>query len=92
MPFLFWKLIEESKSSAAEELDFGRSDRDQQGLITFKDRFGTRKISLNYLRYSRVQRATTGFGPARRLMDRIVPVLPDIVLPAAGKVLYRHMG
>jgi CelD/BcsL family acetyltransferase involved in cellulose biosynthesis len=92
VPFLFWKLIEESKSSGTEELDFGRSDLDQKGLITFKDRFGTRMESLNYFRYSRVQRATAGFGPARWLMDRFVPLVPDTLLPAAGRVLYRHMG
>ncbi len=26
VPFLFWKLIEDSKTSAAEKIDLGRSD------------------------------------------------------------------
>ncbi len=43
MPFLFWRLIEETKASGAEKIDFGRSDLDNEGLITFKDRLGTRR-------------------------------------------------
>ena len=51
MPFLFWKLIEESKTEGAEQLDFGRTDLDNEGLIRFKDQFGTVRTQITYLRY-----------------------------------------
>lgn len=92
MPFLFWKLIEESKVSSAAEIDFGRSDLDQEGLITFKDRFGTSKKMLSYFRYPQTEtgRLTDRWGP--RAIQQIVSILPNAALRAAGRVLYRHMG
>jgi CelD/BcsL family acetyltransferase involved in cellulose biosynthesis len=47
MPFLFWKLIEESKTAGAEQIDFGRTDLDNAGLTEFKDRFGTTRRKLS---------------------------------------------
>lgn len=92
MPFLFWRLIEESKASGAEEIDFGRSDLDQEGLITFKDRFGTTKRVLNYYRYPQTEKRAIvdSWGP--RAMRRVLSVLPDSVLSTVGRVLYRHLG
>src|SRR6202021_2134709 len=53
MPFLFWKLIEEGKATGAERIDFGRSEMENEGLIAFKDKFGTTKRVLTYYRYRR---------------------------------------
>jgi lipid II:glycine glycyltransferase (peptidoglycan interpeptide bridge formation enzyme) len=92
MPFLFWKLIEESKGSGAEVIDLGRSDWDQAGLMTFKDRLGAERSSLKYYRYSRVksgQRVSHRNPPGVRYL---FPVLPEAVLCAAGEMLYKHMG
>ena len=52
MPFLFWKLIEESKTSGGREIDFGRSDTDNEGLARFKDHFGASRQRLVYYKYS----------------------------------------
>jgi hypothetical protein len=92
MPFLFWKLIEESKAAGAEEIDFGRSDLDNEGLITFKDRFGTTRRSLIYLRYPKTETGKSMMSWGLRPMQHLIPILPDAFLPAAGGVLYRHMG
>jgi lipid II:glycine glycyltransferase (peptidoglycan interpeptide bridge formation enzyme) len=92
MPFLFWKLIEEGKESGVEEIDFGRSDLDNQGLITFKDRFGTTRKALRYLRYSPSgARDLTAVGRSQTIR-KFFSVLPDAVLPVVGRMLYRHMG
>jgi hypothetical protein len=90
MPFLFWRLIEESKAAAAEEIDFGRSDVGNVGLVTFKDRFGTTRKSLTYWQYPQGQKRTIPWGlqPIRHILS----VLPDAVLPLAGGILYKHMG
>jgi len=91
MPFLFWRLIEESKASGLEKIDFGRSDIDDTGLTTFKDRLGTSKRLLTYLRYPQAEnREPAGWRvPA---IGHAFPFLPNAALPALGRLLYRHMG
>lgn len=91
MPFLFWRLIEESKASGAEEIDFGRSDLDNQGLITFKDRFGTTRKLLTYFRYPRAA-ATTESRWHSHTTRQLFSMVPDTLLPTVGRVLYRHIG
>ena len=91
MPFLFWKLIEESKASGADKIDFGRSDLAQESLIAFKDKFGTSKKLLNYYRYpqeSKRRRAAWGENAIRQCFS----MLPDAVSSTAGRLVYRHMG
>jgi hypothetical protein len=92
MPFLFWRLIEESKDSGADHIDFGRSDLDNEGLITFKDRFGTEKRMLTYYRYPRLQAKVPVRNWDSPAMHRLISILPDAVLSVAGRIFYRHMG
>lgn len=91
MPFLFWKLIIESKAEGAETLDFGRSDLENEGLIRFKSEFGARVRKLTYYRSpgSEKQEAPTKHSKAA---GRVVSMLPDGISCAAGRILYRHMG
>lgn len=92
MPFLFWKLIEESKASGAEKIDFGRSDLDNPGLMVFKDRFGTRRKPLTYYRYQSTRRGPAGIRWDSRTVRQLFSLLPDTAFAAAGRLLYRHMG
>jgi CelD/BcsL family acetyltransferase involved in cellulose biosynthesis len=92
IPFLFWRLIEESKASGAEEIDFGRSELDHEGLISFKDRFGTTKRVLNYYRYPQTEKKESAGNWGLRTGRRVFSVLPDSLLPTVGRILYRHMG
>jgi CelD/BcsL family acetyltransferase involved in cellulose biosynthesis len=92
MPFLFWRLIEESKASGAEKIDCGRSDLNNEGLIAFKDRLGTKRKLLTYYRYEKTgsRGAATVWGS--QMVRKLFSFLPDAVFSTAGKVLYRHMG
>jgi hypothetical protein len=92
MQFLLGRLIEESKAAGATELDFGRSDMDNQGLITFKDRFGATKKSLTYLRYPQPKKEQAPEGWAVRAARQVFSILPDTISPLAGGILYRHIG
>jgi len=92
MPFLFWKVIEESKASGAERIDFGRSEMDNEGLIAFKDKFGTTKRTLAYFRYPGKKEKQVYLHEDCRLMRRMLCIVPDGVLSAVGRVLYRHIG
>lgn len=92
MPFLFWRLIEESKTAGAEQLDLGRTDLDNEGLVEFKDRFGTTRRRITYLRYPETARkkglVESYLPPTRRLFS----VLPDALSSRIGQLLYRHIG
>jgi hypothetical protein len=91
VPFLFWKLIAESKVEAAETLDFGRSDLENEGLIRFKSEFNAPQRVLTYYRSpgSEKQMAQARHS---KTAGRVVSMLPDGISCAAGRMLYRHMG
>jgi CelD/BcsL family acetyltransferase involved in cellulose biosynthesis len=92
MPFLFWKLIEESKALGAEQIDCGRSDLNNEGLIAFKDRLGTKRMLLTYYRYtSRKRRGAVNLWDSQTVRQ-FFSFLPDAISSAAGRVLYRHLG
>jgi CelD/BcsL family acetyltransferase involved in cellulose biosynthesis len=92
MPFLFWKLIEEGKATGAERIDFGRSEMENEGLVAFKDKFGTTKRILTYYRYPQTTKQSAHAWGDSSLARLVFSILPDGVLSAAGKVLYRHIG
>jgi hypothetical protein len=92
MPFLFWRLIEESKAAGFQQIDFGRTDLDNAGLIEFKDRMGATRKKITYLRYPS---GSDSRGLASRclpLMRPLFSVLPDALSSLAGRALYRHIG
>lgn len=92
MPFLFWKLVEESKASSAERIDLGRTDLTNEGLIAFKDRLGADKKLLTYYRYTKApKRGVTALSDSRALRQ-FFSLLPETVCSAAGRILYRHLG
>ncbi|MBI3475576.1 MAG: GNAT family N-acetyltransferase [Acidobacteria bacterium] len=92
MPFLFWRLIEESKAAGAEKIDFGRSEPNQHGLVAFKEKFGMAGRRLHYYCYGRVSGEAWWNPLNMTLMRRILPALPDALLSTSGGWLYRHVG
>jgi hypothetical protein len=92
MPFLFWRAIEEAKATGATEFDFGRSDQDNPGLITFKSHWGAAPKQLDYWRFSRSLNVKPMEERGAGIVRRIVPLMPKWLLAAAGKLIYRHIG
>jgi lipid II:glycine glycyltransferase (peptidoglycan interpeptide bridge formation enzyme) len=98
IPFLFWQVIQEAKGSGMETVDLGRSDMNNPGLITFKERLGAMPSSLIYWTHSRhTQRKTRRNGLAH-MAQRITPrssqfihYLPDSLLELSGRMLYKHL-
>lgn len=92
MPFLFWKLIEEARTAGEEQIDFGRTELQNHGLIRFKDQFGTTRRRLTYFRYP--ESATEKWPAASDLpaVRRLFSILPDALSSRAGRLLYRHIG
>jgi hypothetical protein len=91
---LFWNAIQDAHDLGCVTLDLGRTDVDDDGLATFKERWGAVGVPLCYWRFETGAPGTTtsardwlaGFGAqtARRV--------PARVRTAAGRVLYRHFG
>jgi hypothetical protein len=95
MPFLFWQAIQFAKSAGARTLDLGRSDTDNDGLVTFKDRLGAARQTLTYRRYPEpaVQTAGEHHSPGHlSAVSRLIGYLPRSVLVTTGRLLYRHVG
>jgi GNAT acetyltransferase-like protein len=92
MPFLFWKTIQEAKEQGLHELDLGRSDPDNKGLITFKGHFGAAASMLTYMRWcaTHPQSQTEGYG--MKIAKRLIGHIPSGALTTAGRLLYRHVG
>lgn len=92
MPFLFWKLIQESKVGRSEKIDLGRTDLDNEGLMIFKDRLGASRKLLTYFRYANqpIRGGSIPFNSPR--LRHFVSHLPKAISSAAGRILYRHIG
>lgn len=85
---LFWNVIEESCRQGLRELDMGRTDLDNPGLATFKERWGATRSDLVYWRNP----AGTANLPNYTLARKILAKAPTALLRAAGALLYRHAG
>ena len=91
-PMLFWRAIKDAKDAGMEELDLGRSDLDNPGLITFKERWSAVSSTLTTWR-APAATASPSFEQIRVwLAKEGFARLPDTVLTLAGRLLYRHIG
>lgn len=97
MHLLYWNAIQEAKAAGLRWLDFGRTDADQHGLITFKNRWGATESVLTYSRYGAAEKSTHIFDlysskwksrVAKYMLKHISPA----VLPMIGQILYQHIG
>ena len=93
---LFWRAIQDAKRDGLRVFDLGRSDCDNPGLITFKDRWGSDRSMLTYSRFSVAPPpGTLGLSfreSAGRIARGMVPYLPDRILQLVGSALYRHIA
>ena len=92
MQMLFWQAIKDAKEKGMTELDLGRSEVTNQGLIVFKDRLGAARRELQYWRYpSGFRRSSFSFRPTLH-KNRLLSCVPARLLSAGGKLLYKHFG
>ena len=91
MPFLFWKTIQEAKEQGLEDLDMGRSNADNAGLIAFKEHWRAVGTTLSYWRYP-PRPPASGRAWRQHLLRHFAQVAPDFALEAVGALLYRHIG
>ena len=97
MHLLFWRSIMDAKNAGLRTLDLGRTNADQQGLITFKNRWGAAQSALTYFRYAVAGEPTHWFDlPSSdwksRRSKQILALLPFSALNVLGDLLYKHVG
>lgn len=89
---LLWQAIKEAKEAGGEELDLGRSDLDNQGLIMFKERWSAVISPLTTWR-APIGTVSPSFEHIKvRLAKEVCAYLPDSLLTLAERLLYRHIG
>ena len=91
-PMLFWQAIKEAKQEGLEELDLGRSDIDNPGLIAFKGRWSAECSTLTTWRAPMVASSLRLERLKVRCAKSVFARLPDSMLTMAGRILYRHIG
>jgi lipid II:glycine glycyltransferase (peptidoglycan interpeptide bridge formation enzyme) len=91
-PMLFWRAIMEAKDAGMEELDLGRSDNHNTGLVTFKDRWAAARSEITNWRAPAVQGNSSREQLKVQLVQQACAWIPDRLLNVAGRLLYRHIG
>ena len=93
MPYLFWRMIQDAKRSAADEIDLGRTDVDNSGLVIFKERWAAQRSDLIYRRSPPPPTSRRGPSSDRfRWVRRAFFELPLGLRQAIANLLYRHLG
>jgi CelD/BcsL family acetyltransferase involved in cellulose biosynthesis len=96
MHSLMWRAIREGNAAGLRTLDFGRTDADQQGLITYKSRWGTKQSVLTYLRYGESDTSThfldLSMSWKRKAATYLVSHLPPGIVLRMGRAFYGHAG
>ncbi len=94
---LYWTSIQQAKALGCQVFDFGRCDSDQEGLMTFKRRWGATQSILQYHRYAVHGRGGLTFQPASsswrmRLAEMVFANSPAPLLSLMGRFLKKHVG
>lgn len=88
---LFWNAIQEAKSSGIEQLDMGRSDMDNRGLIAYKEHWGGKRSTVSYWHYPG-RTASSRSEMIIKRFRRVISIAPESALVMLGNALYKHIG
>ena len=89
---VMWEGIRWLSGRGCEELDFGRTSMENEGLRRFKAGWGARESTLEYVKYDvRRARFVVDKDRASGWHNKIFSRMPMALLRAAGAILYRQM-
>lgn len=91
-PMLFWQAIQAAKSAGMEELDLGRSELENWGLIRFKEHWGAHSTRLTLWRCPADEVSPSLERLKVRLAKTACACVPNRMLVLAGRLMYRHVG
>jgi lipid II:glycine glycyltransferase (peptidoglycan interpeptide bridge formation enzyme) len=89
---VMWEAIRWYARNGFNYLSFGRTDPENQGLLQFKQGWGTREVNINYYRYSLERNTFVGGGLRGRTSYGFFQKLPSPLLHFIGFLFYRHVG
>ena len=89
---MLWRAIKLAKEDGAARFDMGRSDCDNAGLVSFKERWGGQRSEISYFRYPAPKAESGRESWKIQLAKRAFSRMPNVLLSAAGKALYKHVG
>jgi Acetyltransferase (GNAT) domain len=88
---LLWKTIQDGIDRGFEELEMGRSEVGNLGLVAFKERWGASRSIISYWTYPPREAGPPSIWK-QRLARHVVSTVPDLALKTVGKLLYKHVG
>src|SRR6202035_4935297 len=88
---IFWKAIQDAKLARHPTFDLRRSEIDNPGQISFKENWGAVSVPLHYYRLPAQHAAHFTSGWRGRVAKNVFSMMPDSILSATGKLLYRHI-
>ena len=91
-PWLFWRAISSAKSKNANMFDLGRTERDNLGLLQFKNHWSPQPRPLTYWRYPNSPPIDSVHDWKWKMAKKTFSLLPDRCLATVGRLLYRHIG
>jgi len=87
---IVWDAIQWACANGFAVVDFGRSDLDGEGLIKFKQGWGSDESDLHYFRWSEMP--PTAAHESTHQFESVLRHMPLPVLRLAGRLMYRHVG
>jgi lipid II:glycine glycyltransferase (peptidoglycan interpeptide bridge formation enzyme) len=90
---VMWEAIKRYSQNGFKNLCFGRSERENSGLIQFKSSWGTTEQQINYYKYD-LKKGSFVSSPLRvtGFHNKIFKNMPLPILKKVGSILYKHAG
>lgn len=89
---LFWEIIKIAIKNKAKYVDFGRTEVNNNSLITFKEKWNTKRRYLKYWKISNKGMENTIAGNKKSFIIKINKHIPKSLLKLQGKILYKYNG
>ncbi|MCU0332136.1 MAG: GNAT family N-acetyltransferase [Ignavibacteriaceae bacterium] len=89
---LFWEIIKIAIKDKAKYVDFGRTEVNNNSLITFKEKWNTKRRQLKYWRIGSQPETASMNGKGKSFFLKINKHLPKSLLKLQGEILYKYKG
>jgi hypothetical protein len=93
--FGVWEAIKSAHAEGYKIFDFGRTGINNEGLMSFKERWSTKVIDLPQFYYPKQVCSNLNYADASvsyKLIRKISKNVPDSIFQLMGNFLYRHLG
>lgn len=90
---VMWEAVKWCCDKGFKEMNLGRTEPVNRGLMQFKDGWGAKPYQIAYYKYNLQQNSFVSKGETLRpSYQSILSIMPGPVLKILGRYLYRHMG